>query len=104
MDDPKTFLFDAIIALETREECQNFLDDLLTPGELAEVANRLQMAYFLHKGLTQREVARQLKVAVASVNRANHVLKIWVQRISDGYWEDREKVKNEEGKCKQRSK
>ena len=40
-------LFDAILTLETREECYHFFEDLCTVKELSDMAQRLQVAKFL---------------------------------------------------------
>ena len=37
-------LFDAILTLETREECYHFFEDLCTVKELSDMAQRLQVA------------------------------------------------------------
>ena len=35
-------LFDAILSLETREECYNFFEDLCTVKEISDMAQRLK--------------------------------------------------------------
>ena len=35
-------LFDAILSLETREECYNFFEDLCTVKEISDMAQRLE--------------------------------------------------------------
>ena len=67
-------LFDVIIDLETREECQKFFNDLLTPQELNGINKRLQILFLLYQGLTQREIAKQLKVSIGTISRANKTL------------------------------
>ena len=37
-------LFDAILSLETREECYNFFEDLCTVKEISDMAQRLEAA------------------------------------------------------------
>ena len=37
-------LFDAILSLETREECYQFFDDLCTVKEIADMSQRLEAA------------------------------------------------------------
>lgn len=37
-------LFDAILALENREECYQFFDDLCTVNEIQSLSQRLQVA------------------------------------------------------------
>ena len=43
MDD----LFDAVLCLETKEECYNFFEDLCTVLELKALSQRLQVAKML---------------------------------------------------------
>jgi TrpR family transcriptional regulator, trp operon repressor len=52
-----------------------FLDDLLTPAEKEEIGQRLQIVKQLHSGKTQREVAGDLGVSIATVTRGAGVLK-----------------------------
>ena len=52
-----------------------FLKDLLTPAELEEIKRRLQIIKFLKQGLPQREVAKKLKIAIATITRGSRVLK-----------------------------
>ena len=41
-------LFDAILSLETREECYNFFEDLCTVKEISDMAQRLEAAKLRH--------------------------------------------------------
>lgn len=52
-----------------------FLHDVLTPAELAEIKRRMQIIKLLKQGLAQREVARRLKIAIATITRGARVLK-----------------------------
>ena len=45
-------LFDAILSLETREECYNFFEDLCTVKEISDMAQRLEAAKLLLGGST----------------------------------------------------
>ena len=45
-------LFDAILTLETREECYHFFEDLCTVKEISDMAQRLQAAKLLLDGST----------------------------------------------------
>jgi TrpR-related protein YerC/YecD len=68
--EPETVeLFDALLALKTREEAARFLRDLLTSDELSEFANRWKAAQMLadnnnykaiegETGLSSRTIAR----------------------------------------------
>ena len=45
-------LFDAILALENREECYQFFDDLCTVNEIQSLSQRLQVAKMIKQGYT----------------------------------------------------
>jgi TrpR-related protein YerC/YecD len=75
MDENKTILFRALISLKSEEECQQFLNDLLTPDEITQIANRLRVLCLLLSGMKQREVKEITGAAIATVSRANRVLK-----------------------------
>ena len=45
-------LCDAVLALQTREECYRFFDDLLTMNEFVSMAQRVAVARMLYNGRT----------------------------------------------------
>lgn len=71
----KPTLFDAILALETDEECDRFFDDLLTPQELTALVKRWQAFLLLKEGSPQRTVAEILHISVATVSRVNRTIR-----------------------------
>ena len=46
-----------------------FLQDMLTPGEYEALAVRWQIVKFLAEGLTQREISQRLKIGISTVTR-----------------------------------
>jgi TrpR family trp operon transcriptional repressor len=50
------------------------LEALLTPYEQEEVIHRLQIFTLLTKGLSQREISKQLGVGIATVTRGSKAL------------------------------
>ena len=46
-NDSTDFLFDAILALETKEDCYRFFEDLCTSAELKAMSQRLVVAKML---------------------------------------------------------
>ena len=46
-DDNVDFLFQAILALETMEECYDFFEDLCTVTELKAISQRIVVAHML---------------------------------------------------------
>ena len=49
--DQTSLLFDAVLTLETKEECRAFFQDLCTVAELRAMAQRLEVAQLLDDGL-----------------------------------------------------
>lgn len=68
-------LFDAILSLNTREECCNFFEDLCTINELLSLSQRLEVASMLKGGNTFVEIATQTGVSTATISRVNNCLK-----------------------------
>ena len=48
---------------------RDFLIDILSPAEYQEIATRWQIVKQLTRGIPQREIAKNLKVSVATVGR-----------------------------------
>ena len=54
-------LFDAILSLESREECYAFFEDLCTVKEISDMAQRLQAAKLLLDGATYEQIVKAEK-------------------------------------------
>ncbi len=52
-----------------------FLKGILTPRELEELTTRLEIVKLLKSGLPHQEIARRLKVGVATVTRGSREIK-----------------------------
>ena len=76
-------LFDAILSLETREECYNFFEDLCTVKEISDMAQRLEAAKLLLGGSTYDQIVKA--VEISRINRC-------IQYGSGGYRDTIEKV------------
>lgn len=68
-------LVNHLLAQESPEEMEKALHDLLTPSELLDVANRLQIFTMLEQGVPQRQIADKLGVGIATVTRGSNALK-----------------------------
>jgi len=68
-------LVNHLLAQSSSEAMEKSLHDLLTVGELADVANRLQIIEMLQQGIPQRQIADKLGVGIATVTRGSHHLK-----------------------------
>lgn len=82
-------LFDAILTLETREECYHFFEDLCTVKELSDMAQRLQVAKFLLDGSTYEQIVKTAEISTATISRINRC----IQYGSGGYRETIEKAR-----------
>jgi len=60
--------------IESKEEMNILIQDLLTPQEITEIAERVKMVRQLKEGKTQRAIAKDLGVSVTTVNRASRML------------------------------
>ncbi|MBQ9229273.1 MAG: TrpR-like protein, YerC/YecD [Eubacterium sp.] len=75
------FLFKAILALETREECYDFFEDLCTAQELKTIAQRLVVAKMLSDKCVYTDIVRETGASTATISRVNRSL----QYGCDGY-------------------
>ena len=75
------YLFDAILALETREECYAFFDDLCTVPELKALLQRLTVAKMLGEKQVYSDIAAKTGASTATISRVNRSLAYG----SDGY-------------------
>ncbi|MBI3984935.1 MAG: transcriptional regulator [Candidatus Levybacteria bacterium] len=67
-------LLETLLKINSKEEMQDFLEGILTPKELLEIPNRLQIIKMLKSGVSQHEVAGKLKVGIATVTRGSKEL------------------------------
>ncbi len=63
------------IAAKNKKDHKGFLTDILSPGEIDDIFDRISIFEELLKNKPQREVSGKLKVSIAKVTRAAHVLK-----------------------------
>ena len=74
-------MFDAILCLETREECYSFFEDLCTVNELLSLSQRFEVATMLRGHKTYLEIAEQTGASTATISRVNRSLNYG----NDGY-------------------
>lgn len=74
-------LSDAILALETPEECEKFLTDLMTVREISSMAQRITVAKLLRDKKTFSEIEEKTGMSSATIARINKCL----QYGADGY-------------------
>ena len=77
MDD----LFEAILCLETKEECYNFFEDLCTVLELKSISQRFQVAKLLNEKHVYSKIVDTTGASTATISRVKRSLDYG----SDGY-------------------
>ncbi len=80
-NDDTTALFEAILALDTVEEAEQFFRDLCTLRELEEVSQRWAIARLLADGLHYREIAEATGSSTATITRIAQ----WLRHGAGGY-------------------
>lgn len=74
-------LYDALLSIETRDECREFLEDICTINELKALAQRLDVAFMLKDEMTYSDIAKKTGASTATISRVNRCLNYG----SDGY-------------------
>lgn len=74
-------LFEAMLSLETLDDCYAFFEDLCTIAEIKSLAQRLAVASLLQKGRTYAEIGEATGVSTATISRVNRALEYG----ADGY-------------------
>ena len=85
-------LFDAILSLETREECYDFFEDLCTVKEISDMAQRLEAAKLLLDGSTYEQIVKTVEIITATISRINRC----IQYGTGGYRQTIEKVREKQ--------
>jgi len=67
-------LFQAILALESVEECYEFFDDLATMNEVQSLAQRLEVARMLREGHTYHKIENDTGASTATISRVKRCL------------------------------
>ena len=74
-------LFDAILCLQSKEECYQFFEDLCTVNELLSLSQRYEVASMLNEHKTYLDIAEKTGASTATISRVNRSLNYG----SDGY-------------------
>ena len=69
-----TALFEAILSLNTMEECYTFFEDLCTVNEMADMAQRLEAAKMLLDGKTYEQIVKSVEISTATISRINRCI------------------------------
>ena len=74
-------LFEAVLKLETMEECYRFFEDICTIKEVQAIAQRLEVAKLLKANKTYNEIEAETGASTATISRINRSLNYG----ADGY-------------------
>ena len=74
-------LLEAILSLQTMEECYRFFEDLCTVTEVRALSQRFAVAALLRKGETYTAIAEKTGASTATISRVNRCIAYG----SDGY-------------------
>ena len=67
-------LFEAILTLETQEDCYRFFEDLCTIHELQSLAQRMEVARQLDEKKTYSHIAEDTGASTATISRVSRSL------------------------------
>ena len=81
MDKQLEELVNAILKIETFEECKAFLTDICTIKELKDMAQRLEVAKMLRENIVYQKIATETGASTATISRVSRALNYG----SDGY-------------------
>ncbi len=67
-------LYHLFSSIKNEKEAAALLEDLLSPKEVASIAERWQIIRELAKGTPQREIAKKLGISISKITRGSRVL------------------------------
>ena len=73
-DENTDFLFDAILQLQSKEECYQFFEDLCTVSELKALSQRIVVAKMLSDKQVYSDIVAATGASTATISRVNRSL------------------------------
>lgn len=67
-------LFNAVLQLETLEECYSFFEDLCTISELKSMSQRMDVALMLRDKKVYTDIAAKTGASTATISRVNRCI------------------------------
>lgn len=67
-------MYEAILSLQTVEECKKFFDDLCSISELMAMEQRFQVASCLDEGMIYNDILAETGASSATISRVNRSL------------------------------
>ncbi len=84
-------LFNAILLLDSVDECRSFFEDICTITEIKDMAQRLETALLLDEGLNYQAISQKAGTSTATISRVSKCLNYG----AGGYRTVIDKLKNE---------
>lgn len=75
------FLYNAVLKLKNKEECDKFFKDLCTMQELISIAQRLRVAKLLSDKKIYNDIVAETGASTATISRVNRTMNFG----NDGY-------------------
>lgn len=72
-------LFEAVLSLETLEECYRFFEDVCTIKEIQAISQRLEVAKLLKANKTYNQIEEETGASTATISRINRSLHYGVE-------------------------
>ena len=67
-------LYEAVIAIDNKEDCKNFFLDLCTINELKAMSQRLQVAKMLKDDVVHQKIADETGASTTTISRVSRCL------------------------------
>lgn len=67
-------LYQAVLSLESVDECKMFFEDLCTIRELLDMSQRLEAAILLDNKVSYQNIAKDVKISTATIGRVSRCL------------------------------
>ncbi|MBR5472910.1 MAG: TrpR-like protein [Clostridia bacterium] len=67
-------LYNAVMTLQTQEECQHLFEDLCTPKEIKSIAQRFAVAKMLSEGRIYNDIVKETGASTATISRVNRTM------------------------------
>ena len=68
-------LYEAVMALDSITECEEFFQDICTPAELSALAQRMQIARMLMEGATYVEIRAKTGASTMLISRTQNMVR-----------------------------
>ena len=68
------FMFEAVLSLQTMEECYAFFEDVCTIREIQDMAQRFDVAMMLEKGYSCQRISEETSISTATICRVRKCL------------------------------